>query len=152
MQILQNIQEDLQRSKIEPEEFGDRIIFISMFNDIDWTVKETKGIVFQIHTRSRRMHKDSRKDVGRSLALESESKRYENRNNKRDGKCDSIAAQMVQRFRETGHPVLTGARALSLGFLERSKGKETTILNADRIIYSVTQQKNFLRSGLKLVC
>ena len=70
LQILQNIQEDLQRSKIEPEEFGDRIIFISMFNDIDWTGKETKGIVFQSQTRSRRMHKDSRKDIGRSLALE----------------------------------------------------------------------------------
>ena len=37
------IQGDLQRLNIEPEEFGDRIIFMSMFNDIEWTVKGNEG-------------------------------------------------------------------------------------------------------------
>ena len=37
LQILQEIQQDLDRKIIQPEEFTDRIIFMSMFNDIDWT-------------------------------------------------------------------------------------------------------------------
>ena len=36
-QILQEIQQDPKRKSIELEEFTDRIIFMSMFNDIDWT-------------------------------------------------------------------------------------------------------------------
>ena len=35
--ILQEIQKDLARNNIQPEEFTDRIIFMSMFSDIDWT-------------------------------------------------------------------------------------------------------------------
>ena len=37
LKILQEIQQDLERKNIKPEEFTDRIIFMSMFNDIDWT-------------------------------------------------------------------------------------------------------------------
>ena len=37
LQILPEIQRDLKRKSIEPEEFKDQIIFMSMFNDIDWT-------------------------------------------------------------------------------------------------------------------
>ena len=39
LQILQRIQKHLGERNIEPENFGDRIIFISMFNDIEWTRK-----------------------------------------------------------------------------------------------------------------
>ena len=39
LKILQQIQSDLQGWNTEPENFGDRIIFMSMFNDIDWTRK-----------------------------------------------------------------------------------------------------------------
>ena len=38
-QILQKIQNDLQERNVEPEQFGDRIIFMSVCNDIDWTMK-----------------------------------------------------------------------------------------------------------------
>ena len=36
LSILQEIQKDLARKNIQPEEFKDRIIFMSMFNDIHW--------------------------------------------------------------------------------------------------------------------
>ena len=39
LQILQEIQNDLQKRNIELETFTDRIIFMSMFNDLDWTRK-----------------------------------------------------------------------------------------------------------------
>ena len=34
---LQKIQKDLQEQNFEPENFEERIIFMSTFNDIDWT-------------------------------------------------------------------------------------------------------------------
>ena len=34
--ILVKIQDDLETRRIQPEEFTDRIIFMSMFNDIVW--------------------------------------------------------------------------------------------------------------------
>ena len=54
---------------------------------------------------------------------------------------------MVQRFKDTDHPVFTGDSALSRGTPRRLKGKETIHLNADssnteplfRIIHSVNQ-------------
>ena len=42
LQILQEIQNDLRN--IESEKFTDRIIFMSMFNDIDWTRKGHDGM------------------------------------------------------------------------------------------------------------
>ena len=54
---------------------------------------------------------------------------------------------MVQRFKETSHPVFTSAKALSRGILRMLKGKETIYFNADAsntdllfpIIHSVNQ-------------
>ena len=46
LQILQEIQDDLQKRNSEPEKFTDRIIFMSMFNDIDWTRKGNEIILF----------------------------------------------------------------------------------------------------------
>ena len=39
LQVLQEIQNDLRERNIKLEKFTDRIIFMSMFNDIDWTRK-----------------------------------------------------------------------------------------------------------------
>ena len=44
LQILQKIQNDLRERNIKPEEFTDRIMFMSIFNDIDWTSKGNDGI------------------------------------------------------------------------------------------------------------
>ena len=44
LQILQEIQNDLRRCNIELEKFTNWIIFMSMFNDIDWTRKGNDGI------------------------------------------------------------------------------------------------------------
>ena len=44
LQILQKIQGDLQERNIEPGKITDRIIFMSMFNDIDWTRKRNDEI------------------------------------------------------------------------------------------------------------
>ena len=36
----EEIQQDLEKLKIQPEEFTDRIIFMSMFNDIVWNTND----------------------------------------------------------------------------------------------------------------
>ena len=42
LQILQRIQNDLQSKNIEPEQLPDRIIFMSIFKDIDWTKRNVE--------------------------------------------------------------------------------------------------------------
>ena len=44
LQILEEIQDHLRTQNIGLERFTDRIIFMSMFNDIDWTRKGNDGI------------------------------------------------------------------------------------------------------------
>ena len=40
MSFLQEIQKDLERRNIQPEEFKDRIILMSMFNDFEWKTND----------------------------------------------------------------------------------------------------------------
>ena len=44
LQILQEIQDDLQKLNVEREKITDRVIFMSMFNNIDWTRKGNADI------------------------------------------------------------------------------------------------------------
>ena len=113
--------------------------------------KETMRFVFRIHKKPRRTRRNSRRDTGRSSVLEmkrsgmelsithlkengalqplnwwNDSKiRYGNRKYKFEGKWNSVASQMVQQFKETGHTVFTSASTLSRGILRMHKGKET---------------------------
>ena len=41
--MLRKVQDHLQNSNIKPENFGDRIILMSMFNDTDWNTKNNEG-------------------------------------------------------------------------------------------------------------
>ena len=70
MQILQEIQNDLRKRNIKPEEFSDQIIFMSMFNDIDWRRKGNDGICKKKSEKLRNARKDSRTDTGRFSVLE----------------------------------------------------------------------------------
>ena len=44
---------------------------------------------------------------------------------------DSTATQMVERFKETNHPVFKSISALSRGTLKRQGGRDTIHFNAD---------------------
>ena len=64
-----------------------------------------------------------------------------------EGKRDSAATQMVEQFKDTGHPVFKSIRALHRGILKKKNGRDTTHFIADawntellfRIIHSVNQ-------------
>ena len=48
-----------------------------------------------------------------------------------EGKWDSVATEMVGRFKETGYPVFKGISALSREILKRKGGRCTIHFNAD---------------------
>ena len=80
-----------------------------------------------------------------------EKKQYVNFKDKSEGKWNSIASQMVQRYKEPGHPVFTCASALSRGVLRRLKGREAIHFTEDpsntellfRIIHSVNKLSSY---------
>ena len=55
LQILHTIQNDLQERNIKPEQCGERIILMSMLNDVEWTRKGSEDICIskeESHARS----------------------------------------------------------------------------------------------------
>ena len=63
-EILDEIQKMMTKSKCEPEQFKGRIIFMSMYNDIDWNKRGNRKTVLRILTDLLSMLEDSRKDIG----------------------------------------------------------------------------------------
>ena len=69
-QIFQESQNDLRKRNIEPEKFTDRIVFASMFNDIDWTKRRYSERCISNSEKSRHTRRNSCRDTGRSSVLE----------------------------------------------------------------------------------
>ena len=91
------------------------------------------------------------------LGLGDENKWFGNRNYKPGGKWNSVASQMVPRFKERGHPVFTGAGALSRAILTRLKRKRNQALQCgffehSTLIpnHSLSKSAQYVRSRLKL--
>ena len=95
LRILQEIQDDLQKRNIEFEKFTDRIIFMSMFNQIDCTREGNDEICI-----SNSESQDVR-EVVLAGTLDVPRSWMENQS------TIQAASQMVQRFQETGHSVFT---------------------------------------------
>ena len=51
--------------------------------------------------------------------------------NSPDGEWDSTATQMVERFKETNHPVFKSISALSREILKKKNNRDTIHFNAD---------------------
>ena len=82
MEVLHKIQNDLQGRNIEPR---DRVIFVSMFNDTDWTRKGTEEIL----------------SATWDVCVSWKRKEVEWRCNcKPEGKWNSSAPKMVLRFKK----------------------------------------------------
>ena len=82
--------------------------------------KETMRYVCRLHKRQHR--REFSQGHWTFLGPGDEKKRYGRAKYPPEGKWESVASQMIQRFMETGHPVFT---ALSRGILRMLKGKET---------------------------
>ena len=77
---------------------------------------------------------------------------YESHNYKPEGKWDSVASQMVQRFKETGYPVFKSASALNRGW-KRNHTLQCGCFEYRSFIpsHSLSKSAHYVRSSLKLV-
>ena len=131
-----------------------------MFNDIEGQREEILYLnnLFQIPKSSRSMRRDSREDIGHSSGPGNEKKWYGTLSETPEGNWDSTATQMVERVKETSHPVFKSISALSRGILKRKKkqrhhtlqcgcfGHRTLISNC-----SLSKSAQYLRSSLRIV-
>ena len=88
-----------------PEEFEDRIIFMSTFNDIDWTQKGNYKECFPNSHRVKDFAK--RFPLGHWSVLgpgEEKEKWYGTDNYKPEGQWNTTADVMVADFTDRGHP------------------------------------------------
>ena len=123
IEILRHVQQDLNARRITPDQFEGRMIFMSMFNDIEWTKKGHSDVCIS----NARKVSDCAKEFPRGhwsfLGLGDEEEWYGTCNYKPEGKWDQQATQMICVFAQSGHPVFRGISALSRGTLKRKQGK-----------------------------
>ena len=102
---------------------------MSVFNDIYWTGNDDIGISNseKVKTYAKKFPQGHWTFLGPG----DDKKWYGKAKYFPEGKWNSVASQMVQRFKETGHPVFTSASALCREILRMLKGIETIHFNAD---------------------
>ena len=114
----------------EPEQFNDRLIFMSMYNDIVW---EEKGNTEKCEFNSRTVANYARRfphSHWSFLGPGSEKKWCGTYSDKRDGVWSQTAEQMMNSFAETSHPIFRASNALERGKLRsKAKGKKTIHFN-----------------------
>ena len=110
-----------------------RIIFVSMFNDIDWTRRENSEKCIsnseQVKNYAERFSRGHWSFPGPG----DEQKWYGTLSCTPEGKWDSIATEMVGHghFKDTGHPVFNGISASGRGILKIKGGRCTRHSNVD---------------------
>ena len=102
-----------------------------MFNDVDWTKKRNSERCISNSGRFKNCGKQFSKGHRTFLSPGDEKKRYGTLSYTLEGKWDSIATQMMERFKESRHPVVKSISALSRGILKRKKNRDTVHINAD---------------------
>ena len=118
-----------------------------MFNDIDWTRKGNDGICISNSEKVKEHAKRFSKGHWTFLGPVDDMHWYGTLPETPEGKWDSTATQMMERFKDTSHPVFKSISALSRGILEKKNNRDTIHFNADgsntellfRTIHSVTQ-------------
>ena len=120
---------------------------MSMFNDIVGQRKGNDGICISNSEKSRDTRRNPRRDAGRSSVLETKTSGMELflTHLKENGTLQPL--KMLERFKDTGHPVFNSISALSRGILKKKNNRDTIHFSAHasntellfRIIHSVNQ-------------
>ena len=124
--IVQEIQKDSEEKNIQPENFKDRIIFMSMFRDILWTSGRRPDNAKKVKNYAKKFLTGHWTFLGPG----SEKRCF---GDSHGGQLDHTANKMVQQFKETGHPLFTSTSALSRGILKQRRGKSTIHFNGDSV-------------------
>ena len=103
---------------------------MSMLNDVGWTRGKSERCVSNSEQGENYAKRFSR---GHWTFLDpgDEKKWYETLSYTPEGKWDSIAKQMLERFKKTGHPLCKSISALSRGILKRQNCRDTIHFNAE---------------------
>ena len=108
---------------------------MSIFNDIDWkknNERECMSNSEEIRDYVKRFSQGHWTFLGPGNdGPGNEEKWYGIYLYKPERKWNSVAAQMQQRFEETGHPIFTCVTALSRGILKRMKNKDSLHFTAE---------------------
>ena len=132
---------------IEPEQFSHRILFMSIFTDIDIYSTGYEDACTSTSDKVRQYASKFVKGHWAFIGPETKRSGFVGIITKPDGKWDSIASRMVKDFEETGHPVFKGISALTRGIMRKKKSKDTIHDNGEssnvellyRIIHSANQ-------------
>ena len=125
LDLLLKIQRDLEGKRTTPEDFSDRIIFMSMFNDI---VLDKKGNEYSCNTTAREIIEYASGFNDRHSAFlgpGEESTWCQGYAINCGGKWDLRASQMVEDYENSGHPVFQGISPLGRGILKRKINRNT---------------------------
>ena len=130
------IQTDLQHQDLEPENLEERIIFMSMLNDIDWTKTGNSERWLsnseQVKNYADRFSRGHRKFLGPG----DEKKWYGTLSYLKE-QCDSVSSQRRWgRVKETGHSVFWSISALSRGILKRKRWQRYHTLQAQNSFFA----------------
>ena len=128
MTFLQEIQKDLEKKNLKPENFKDPIIFMSMFNDIKWKKNDENCIsnAEKVKNYAKSFLPGHWTFLGPGL----EKRWY---GDSHGGQWDRTANKTVQQFDKIGHPIFPSTSALSRGFLKQRKGKSTIHFSGDSV-------------------
>ena len=122
--------QDLEEKNIQPENFEDGIIFLSMFTDFLWKTDDENCI--SNAEKVKNYAKKFYQGIGRFWV----------QGRKRDGMVTltinkgSGVAQPTKWYndsKETGHPIFTSTSALSRGILKQKRGRSTIHFNGDTV-------------------
>ena len=146
--LLEKIQNLLRDSQCECENFKGRIIFMSMYNDIESDRKETKDICEHNSQAVPDYARKCPRGHWSFLGIRSEKKWYGTYSGRPDGSWDKLADQMMMNFSESGHAIFRASSAFDFERGElRSKGggKKSIHFNGSEKTSSCFSERSLLR-------
>ena len=120
LQLVDEVQKFMNKMS-DPAQFQGRIIFLSMFNDIIWRIKDNEQECVANATLVSVFAKRFPAGCWSFLGLGSEKKWHSTYNKRPRGEWDRVAELMMIKFRESGHPVFRATSPLSRGTLKKQR-------------------------------
>ena len=148
LQLLREIQRTMEENKILPEKFEDRIIFMSVHNDIDWGKAGNEDFCMSNSSSVAAYARRFPEGHWSFLGPGTEEKWYGTHIHKPNGLWNNSAEMMMLHLRGSGHPKFRATSALDRGSSEGKgggtlsihyNGDSTTAESLFRIIISVNQ-------------
>ena len=148
LQLLREIQRTMDEKNVQLEQFEDRIILTSMYNDIDWWSRTQRNWYFEFFKSWGTRTEIFWKDICHSSDQEAKQNGMERTHTCKPNGLWNNSAEIMLHLRESGHPLFQATSALGRGSF-KSKGREKLSIhnNGDstreelllRIVISVNQ-------------